>query len=168
MPKGLKETSSIIAISASVEESAANTFTVAQVDLQLNPLDNEVFVVYGIDLDTQEPELIPGTGTSVRGSLSTTRRTSVGGLADSNVIATSRVVTQEGVAGAVTNQFSSDSAPSTQLEYLAIISTNDFFLNIVGANNTATKLLQARIYGVRAKADSSVYAALVQSELLSA
>lgn len=168
MPRGLKETSSIIAISAIVTESAANTFTTSQVDLQLNPLDNEVFVVYGVDLDTQEPELIAGTSTSVRASLSTTRRTSVGGLADSNVMAAGRIVTQESVAGAVTNQFSSDSAPSTQLEYLGIIATNDFFLNIQGANNVNTKLMQARLYGVRAKADSSVYAALVQSELLSA
>ena len=168
MPRGLKETSSIIAISASVEESAANTFTSAQVDLQLNPLDNEVFVVYGVDLDTQEPEMIAGLATSVRTSLSTTRRTSVGGLADANVMAAGRIVTQEGVAGAVTNQFSSDSAPSTQLEYLGIIATNDFFLNIQSANNVNTKLMQARLYGVRAKADASVYAALVQSELLSA
>tara|TARA_R110002050_G_scaffold293836_1_gene450951 strand:- start:1324 stop:1830 length:507 start_codon:yes stop_codon:yes gene_type:complete len=168
MPRGLKETSSIIAISASVEESAANTFTAQQVDLQLNPLDNEVFVVYGIDLDTQEPELIPATATSVRTSLSTTRRTSVGGLADANVIAAGRIVTQDAAGGPVTNQFSSDSAPATQLDYLAIISTNDFFLNIEGANNVNTKLMQARLYGVRAKADSSVYAALVQSELLSA
>lgn len=168
MPRGLKETSSIIAISASVEESAANTFTSAQVDLQLNPLDNEVFVVYGVDLDTQEPEMIAGLATSVRTSLSTTRRTSVGGLADANVMAAGRIVTQEGVAGAVTNSFSSDSAPSTQLEYLGIIATNDFFLNIESANNVNTKLMQARLYGVRAKADASVYAALVQSELLSA
>ena len=168
MPRGLKETSSIIAISGSVVETAANTFTSQQVDLQLNPLDNEVFVVYSIDLDTQEPDLVPGAATTVRASLSTTRRTSPGGLADSNVMAASRIVTQEGVAGAVTNQFSSDSAPSTQLEYLGIISTNDFFLNIAGGNNPTPKLLQARIYGVRAKADASVYAALVQSELLSA
>jgi hypothetical protein len=168
MPRGLKETSSIIAISSSVVESAANTFTSQQVDLQLNPLDNEVFVVYGIDLDTQEPDLVAGLATSVRGSLSTTRRTSVGGLADSNVMAASRIITQEGAAGAVTNAFSSDSAPSTQLEYLGIIATNDFFLNIIGGNNANTKLLQARVYGVRAKADSSVYAALVQGELLSA
>ncbi|MBT7244472.1 MAG: hypothetical protein HN874_03375 [Euryarchaeota archaeon] len=168
MPRGLKETSSIIAISGSVEETAANTFTSARIDLQLNPLDNEVFVVYGIDLDTQEPDLVPGAASSVRASLSTTQRTSPGGLADSNVMAAARIVTQEGVAGAVTNQFASDSAPSTQLDYIGIISTNDFFLNIAGGNNAATKLLQARIYGVRAKADASVYAALVQSELLSA
>lgn len=168
MPKGLKETSSIIAISSSVAESAPGTFTSQQVDLQLNPLDNEVFVVYGIDLDTQEPDLVPGAASSVRASLSTTARASVGGLADSNVLAAARIVTQEGTVGAVTNQYASDSTPATQLEYLGIIATNDFFLNIQGGNNPGAKSLQARMYGVRAKADSSVYAALVQSELLSA
>ena len=90
MPKGLKETSQIIAISASVTESAANTFTSQQVDLQLNPLDNEVFVVYGIDIDAEEPDLITATVTTSRASLSTTSRTTVGGLADSNVLAASR------------------------------------------------------------------------------
>ena len=168
MPRGLKETSSIIAISASVEETAANTFTSARVDLQLNPLDNEVFILYSLDVDLQEPELIPATATSVRASLSTTSRTSVGGLANSNVMAASRIVTQDAAGGPVTNEFASDSAPSTQLEYLGIIATNDFFLNIQGYNNVNPKLMQARVYGVRAKADASIYAALVQSELLSA
>lgn len=168
MPKGLKETSQIIAISSSVTESAANTFTSQQVDLQLNPLDNEVFIVYGIDIDNEEPDLVPATVTVSRASISTTSRTTVGGLADSNVMAASRIVTQEAGGAGVTNDYASDSAPSTQLEYLGIIATNDFFLNIQGNNNTSAKLMQARVYGVRARADASVYAALVQSELLSA
>lgn len=167
MPKGLKETSQIITISASVTETAANTFTTQQVDLQLNPLDNEVFVVYAIDLDVEAPDLVAGADTVTRASLSTTARTSVGGLADSNVLAAGRIETQEFGGAAVTNEFKSDSAPSTQLEYLGIIATNDFFINIIGQANTSAKLLNARIYGVRARADSSVYAALVQSELLS-
>ena len=53
MPRGLKETSSLITISARVDETAANTFTAQKIDLQLNPLDNEVFIVYSIDLDIQ-------------------------------------------------------------------------------------------------------------------
>ena len=73
MVKGLKETSSIIAVGAEVIESAANTFTTQQVDLQLNPLDNEVFVVYGIDLDVLEPNLVPGVDTLISASISTTR-----------------------------------------------------------------------------------------------
>lgn len=167
MPKGLKETSSIIAISAEVTESAANTFTSQQVDLQLNPLDNEVFVVYGIDLDLEAPDLVGATTTVCRASLSTTARTAVGGLAQSNVLASSRIETQEAGGAAVTNEYASDSAPATMLEYLGIIATNDFFLNIQGSNNTDPKVMQARVYGVRARADSSVYAALVQSEILS-
>ena len=86
MVKGLKETSSIIAVGAEVIESAANTFTTQQVDLQLNPLDNEVFVVYGIDLDVLEPNLVPGVDTLISASISTTRRTDVGNLAASNVL----------------------------------------------------------------------------------
>jgi hypothetical protein len=168
MVKGLKETSSIIMVGASVVESAANTFTSQQVDLQLNPLDNEVFVVYGVDIDMLEPNLLPGTETVIKSSISTTQRTSVGDLSDSNVLANNRINIQS-VGGETTRgAFASDSGPATQLEYLAIIATNDFFLNIEGTANSAARSMTARIYGVRAKADASIYAALVQSELLSA
>ena len=168
MPRGLKETSSIISIGASVVESAANTFTTARVDLQLNPLDNEVFIVYGIDLDMVEPDLVPGQVTVANASLSTTTRTTIGSLQDSNVMASNRITIQSAGGETARGQFSSDTAPATQLDYLGIISTNDFHLNVQGTNNTAAKSLIARVYGVRAKADASVYAALVQSELLSA
>jgi hypothetical protein len=45
MPKGLKPTSSPIQISASVTEAVAGTLAIDQIDLTLNVLDNEVFVV---------------------------------------------------------------------------------------------------------------------------
>ena len=168
MPRGLKETSSLITISARVDESAANTFTSQKVDLQLNPLDNEVFIVYGIDLDLQQADSVDATDTVAEGSLSTTSRTSVGGLSDSNVMAASRMVIQNQTTNAVVTEFASDSAPSTMLEYLGVISTNDFYLNVKGTNNGAAKFMKAKVYGVRAKAESSIYAALVNSELLSA
>lgn len=148
-------------------ETGKNTFTASRVDLQLNPLDNEVFIVYGIDMDMVEPDLVSGTSTVVNASISTTERTTVGGLQDSNVMASNRITIQSDTDTAVRGQFASDSAPSTQLEYLGIIATNDFFLNVEGTNNNNAKSLIARLYGVRAKADASVYAALVQSELLS-
>jgi len=168
MPKGLKDTSSIIAVGASVVESAANTFTTQRVDLQLNPLDNEVFVVYAVDLDCLEPTLVPGTTSNIKSSISTTQRTTVGSLSNSNVLAINRIEIQSAGGEAIRGSFSSDSAPGTQLDYLAIISTNDFFVNIEGANNTLARSATCRVYGVRARADASVYAALVQSELLSA
>jgi len=168
MVKGLKETSSIITIGASVTESAANTFTSQQVDLQLNPLDNEVFVVYAVDLDVLDPNMVVGSDTTINGSLSVTQRTSVGGIDDSNVLANARITIQEAGGQFVRAAYASDSTPSSQLPYLAIIATNDFFLNLEGTNNTIARGMNARLYGVRARADASVYAALVQSELLSA
>ena len=168
MPKGLKETSSIIVISANIQETAPDTFTSSQVDLQLNPLDQEVFVVYGVDLDVLDPNLVPGTTTAINMSLSTTRRTNVGGIENSNVLANNRIQIQSTAGEVARAAYSSDSVPSSQLEYLGIIATNDFFLNIKGSNNTLARAGSARLYGVRAKADSSIYAALVQSEILSA
>jgi len=167
MPKGLKQTSSIIVISASVTESALNTFTSQQVDLQLNPLDNEVFVVYGLDLDVLDPNLVPAATTDIQMSLSTTSRTTVGNISDSNVMGNNRIQIQSVGGETVRSMFASDTVPTSQLDYIGIIATNDFFLNIKGSNNTAARAGNARLYGVRSKADASVYAALVQSELLS-
>ena len=172
MPKGLKETSSLITIGALVTESAADTFTEAQVDLQLNPLDNEVFVVQAIDLNLTPPDYDGARSTTVFGSLSTTSRTSIGTLADSNIMAVARddiqvdevSPSQNGVA------FSrkSGETPAAMLEYLGIIATNDFFIQVQGNNNQSAKNMSAKVYGYRAKASSEIYAALVQSELLSA
>lgn len=166
MPKGLKDTSSLISIGFSVSETAANTFTQGQIDLQLNPLDNEVFVVYAVDMDLSAPDVVAGLNTDVFSSLSTTSRTTVGNLSNSNVISTAGNQIRGGLADGVPFTYMSSDAPATQLEYLAIISTNDFFIQVVGGNNLAAKGMSGRLYGVRAKADSSVYAALVQSEVL--
>lgn len=167
MPKGLKTTSGLIVISEGLSESAANTFTSERVDIQLNPLDNEVFVVYGVDIDVNDPELLLGTTTVAQMSISTTARTTVGGIGNPNVMAHTRIEVQDNGVTAVRGEYLSDSGPSTQLEYLAIIATNDFFLNIQGTNNTAVLFGNARLYGYRMKADASIYAALVQSEVLS-
>jgi hypothetical protein len=167
MPKGLKQTSSIIVISAGVTESAANTFTSQKVDLQLNPLDQEVFVVYGLDIDLLDPNLVPASTTSIEMSLSTTTRTNVGNIGDTNVMGSNRIQIQSVAGETIRGAFASDTVPTSQLEYIGIIATNDFFLNIAGSNNTLARAGNARVYGVRAKADASVYAALVQSELLS-
>lgn len=167
MPRGIKETSSLITISQTVSQTAPNAFSSTLVPLSLNPLDNEVFVVYGIDLDIGAPDLVPGTLTDTRLSVSTVTRTSVGGIGDNNVLAQSKVVIQELGGAAAVTQFSSDSAPATQLEYLGIIATNDFAINIDGNNNVNAHGGNVRLFGVRGTASSSIYAALVQSELLS-
>jgi hypothetical protein len=52
----LKVTSDPIAISFELTESGANTFTQEQISLQLDILNNEVAVVYAIDLDLESPD----------------------------------------------------------------------------------------------------------------
>ena len=169
MPKGLKQTSSLIVISEGAATSAPNTFTSEKVDLQLNPLDNEVFVVMGVDIDLGDPELIVGTDTIASMSISTTERTNVGSIGNSNVLAHSRIELQnDGAALVVRGEYKSDSGPSTQLAYLGIIATNDFYINSDGTGNVGNTTGAARLYGFRARADASIYAALVQSEVLSA
>ena len=167
--KGLTQTSSLIQISAAVTETGANTFTVEQIDLQLNPLDREVFVVQAEDLDLFPPNLIANTGTAAAVSLSSTRRTTLGGIDSSNVIAAKRIETQSVTGdGSVTNEYEASDTPSSNLEYIAIVATNDMFLNIEGRANAAALSANARVYGYRARADAAIYAALVQSEALSA
>ncbi len=170
MPKGLKETSSLITIGFSVSETAANTFTQERVDLQLNPLDNEVFVVQAINLDPEAPDALAGQNTSTTTSVTTTSRTAAGNLADSATLATNQLHIQAAgfVDGGVSFQQQSMETPPAALEYIGIISTNDFFVQVIGAGNANLKGVSGKVYGYRARADSSVYAALVQSEVLSA
>ena len=170
MPKGLKETSNLIEISFQLNESAANTFTESRIDLQLNPLDNEVFIVYAVDLDPFNPDAIAGTDTSVLASVCSTSQTTAANLGVSNCIGAANHSIRAGgfVDGGVGFTQKAGETPPTTLPYISIVATSDFFVQVEGVNNASAKAVAGRLYGVRARADASVYAALVQSEVLSA
>jgi hypothetical protein len=165
----LKKTSEVIVIGASVTESAANTFTQERVDLQLNPLDNEVFIVQAINLDVDAPSGLAGVDTRSRLSLTTTSQTAMAGLANSATLARKNLIIQASgfVDGGVGFVETFGDTPPSMLDYVGIISTNDFFLQIQGGNNTGAISGACKVYGYRAKADAATYAALVQSEVLS-
>jgi hypothetical protein len=57
---------------------------------------------------------------------------------------------------------------AANLDYIGIIATNDFFVQLTGVGNTVAKKGHGKLYGYRAKASADIYAALVQSEVLSA
>ena len=168
MPKGLKQTSSVVSIGFGVDESAANTFTQGQVDLNLSPLDREVFVVLAVNLDPFTPEAIAGTDTKVESSLTTTSQTAVANLSNSNCLAASGNFIKADATLAVAFQSLGAETPPATLEYIGIIATNDFFIQVKGTGNTAAKGMDGKLYGYRAVADADIYAALVQSEVLSA
>tara|TARA_Y100001973_G_C5173976_1_gene320768 strand:- start:949 stop:1497 length:549 start_codon:yes stop_codon:yes gene_type:complete len=181
MPRGLKETSSQITVSFRLTESAPNTFTTERIDLQLNALDNEVFVVTGVKLDVEAPDLImgPGAGSVRTGVFASVSKQDVSaGIADlgnPSVFATSSLVIcgddaiQPGGDFAYSNVgfIENDVDTPQNMEYLDVIATPDFYVNIDGSHNSSEKSVAGKLYGYRARADSSTYAALVQSELLS-
>ena len=169
--KGLSQTSSIIAISGGVAESGADTFTQNRFDLQLNPLDNEVFVVLAIDMNVTPPDGdVNEKFNSTLASLSTTERTTLGTLAQPSVLCEVRdtIVNDTGSGiGLGTFSRTSGETPDANLPYIGIIATNDFFVQVEGQNNATAKGVTFRMWGYRAKASASQYAALVQSEILS-
>ena len=169
MPTGLKQTSSVVPIGFSVAESAANTFTQGQVDLNLSPLDREVFVVLAINLDNDFPDAVAATDTQVRSALTSTSQTTMPTLADANCMSRStNSIKSDGAAALVSFTQQALETPPSVLEYIGIIATNDFFVQVQGTGNNGVKGVAGKLYGYRAVANADIYAALVQSEVLSA
>jgi len=170
MPKGLKQTSSTVAIGFSVTETAANTYTQQTVDLNLSPLDREVFVVLAVNLDSSAPDAITAVNTAVQAQLTTTSQAAPVSIANSNAIATkiARIRAAGFADGGVAFTEQALETPPSTLEYIGIIATNDFFVGIEGTNNLVAKSTSGKLYGYRAVASADIYAALVQSEVLSA
>ena len=165
-----KKTSDTIAISFSLDETGANTFTQQQVDLQLDVLNNEIFVVLAIDLNPSAPDAIAATDTTTSMYLSSVSRTSIAGLGNTNVLAAAeRQIRAAGfVDGGVGFQHMASETPTGPVDYIGLIATNNFFVGLKGTGNANAKSGNGRVWGYRARADASTYAALVQSEILSA
>ena len=170
MVKGLKQTSSTVAIGFQVTETGPNTFTQGTVDLNLDPLNNEVFVVLAIDLNPTAPNSVAGTNTEVAASLTSTSQTAVQNLSNSNCLADSVLSIRQDPGATSGPSFAriAQESPATMLDYIGIIATNDFFVQVTGTGNTVVRGVSGKMYGYRARADASIYAALVQSEVLSA
>ena len=169
MPTGLKQSSSLVSIGFSVREAGANTYTQGSVDLNLSPLDREVFVVLAVNLDPESPDF-EATNTFTNCSLTTTSQLAVATLGNSNCLAVAQQRIQvNGPSGlGVGFQQQSLETPPSTVEYIGIIATNDFFIQVEGANNTNGKGVSGKVYGYRATATADIFAALVQSEVLSA
>ena len=166
----LKKTSDIIAISFGLDESALNTYTEETINLSLDPLNNEVFVVVAVDLDVGAPSGLAGINTQSSMALTTTSKTAMPNLADSQCLARSQIKFQGAgyvdYAGVVITR--SPETPVGQLDYVGIVATNNVFVQVQGANNTGPIGGSGRMWGYRARADVGTYSALIQSEVLSA
>ena len=177
----LKKSSEQIQISTTVDSSGIGVFSANPVDLQLNALDQEVFVVTAIKIDfltaAQCNLTTPGQiHDEDRVAISTTRPSAMPSIGDNNCLGTAYRMSNYGVSSAGTpphdllavnvyEQHSTDN-PDAHLDRIGIISTSDFFINTETTQLT-TQTYGIRLYGYRARADAATYAALVQSEVLS-
>tara|TARA_R100000951_G_scaffold113839_1_gene116763 strand:+ start:64 stop:570 length:507 start_codon:yes stop_codon:yes gene_type:complete len=168
MPKGLKQSSSVVSIGFRTRESAPNTFTQSQIDLNLSPLDREVFVVLAINLDGSSPDMQDGINSQVAAAVTTTSQTTMTDLDNSNLLARRTEKIRADVGVAVSFSEAALETPPATLDYIGIIATNDFFLGVQGENCLSEKTCTGKLYGYRAVASADIYAALVQSEVLSA
>ena len=167
---GFKKTSDTIAISFGLAETAPNTFVQEEVALQLDILNNEIFVVLAIDMDLQSPDAVAGVDTAISSSITTTSQTALALLSNSNCLAAAQKSIQAAgfVDGGVGFDRKADSTYTGDVDYIGLIATNNFFVQVNGNSNLAAKGVTGRVWGYRARADASTYAALVQSEVLSA
>lgn len=174
----LKKTSEMIAISTRLSQSATDAFTQKQVSLQLNPLDNEVFVVTAIKMDLGNLNLDTTGGqylnTYLMASVTAQSQAAVGVISQNNCIAAAarRVnYAADGQGSPFATIFFEDGPidnPESMLDRIGIIATDDFFVQIDSERLLTPSHVDVRVYGYRAKADAATYAALVQSEVLSA
>ena len=148
MPKGLKQSSSVVPIGFSVRETVAGTMEQAQIDLNLSPLDREVFVVLAINLDPFFPDAVAGANTQVNGALTSTSQTAMPSLADANCLAKATNYIAGGIADGVGFAHAALETPPSTLDYIGIIATNDFFIQVEGLNNLGTKGMAGKLYGL--------------------
>jgi len=166
---GFKKTSDLIAISFDVDETGANTFSQDEIALQLDILNNEIFVVLACDLNLAAPDMTAGTNSDVRASVASTSQTVVANLGDTNCIAVAQdAIRSDSPTAAVAFTRAAEETYSGKIDYISLIATNNFFVQLKGSGNIGAKGVNGRVWGYRAKADASTYAALVQSEVLSA
>ena len=171
MTKGISVTSAIITISGSTNETVPNTLIEEQIPLSLDILNREVLLVYAVDMNVSSPDALAALNTSTTASLSTTSRTTLGTIANPNVLAAAaKSIKASGfVDGGVSFwEVSPETPTSNALDYIGIISTNDFFVQVQGSQNVVVKGVQWRMWCARARVTADIYAALVQGEALSA
>lgn len=163
----LKPTSSVFTIGASVQQTTATSYDEQTIDLQLNPLDNEVLAIYSVDLQPDFPEMIQGVNTRVTAQLTRRSQSALIGIDNNDAIALADFVIRSDATGAVgfSDRSLSDTPDSAAIQEIAIVATSDLYLAIDATGNTSASGAKVKIWARRMKADAATYAALVQSEL---
>jgi hypothetical protein len=165
-----KKKSELVEISDRLITTDGNTFTQAEVTLPLDTLSQEIFIVTDIVLDADLPNHAAGLASSVSASVCSTTQTGVQDVSNSRCMSSVRTqflsVTAEGSYFQVRMPETIGTTGTTR-DFLGVVATPNFFVQIAGNNNTSAKAVNFRVTGYRAVADVGTYSALVASEVLS-
>ena len=163
-----KKTSSLLRIGGSVTESAVGTWTEAEINLPLNTLDREVFVVTDVAIAPSYLALVAGQDATFDIQVTKTEAGNLTSIADPNVIGKSYVRLYDSGAGTAIMEDrypQNESSTGTPKDFIAVIATPDFWVGCVATNQAVPRGGQVMITGFRATATSDLYAALVTEEL---
>lgn len=160
-----KYTSEQFEIRATVTETAANTFTQEEIQINLDSLNREILIIMSVDLDTGDPFLVDGTNTAVTASLTKTSQTDTVPISNPSCIAH---VVKSCRVSATPGSGVSFAAHYPVLEhtgdYHSILATDNAFIGVEGTGNPSARRADVLIKARRARADADTYAALVTSE----
>ena len=163
---GFKYTSETFQISAGAIETAPNTLQTTTINQNLDSLSREILVIQYVDMDfAGAPDLVAGVTTILRASLNNSD-VGAGGLANSQVIATSRqTIVFDGVAAVSFSDAEPRNGNAAADQALFVSATDDLFLSVVGSGNVAALgNVQCRIFARRAVATADTYAAILTSQ----
>lgn len=162
---GYKWTSETFTIRGSVTETANNTFTEAEINMNLDSLSREILVIQRVDLDIGNPTGVAGVNTAVSASLANSAQTGVININNPDCIASAqKVIVSANPTSAVAFAEEHPESINAADEALYIVATDSLFLGVVGLANTAVKSCNMVLHARRAKADASTYSAILTSQ----
>lgn len=173
----LKKASALMNLGGAVTLTDGGGYTENRVNLPLDALNREVFVVTDIQVDYNPGLLFDaaiGGTQEVQGQATMNTQTSLLGIDNPDVVGRFGARTIQGAAanlgaGAAMYHANPDETSSgTQSDHLSIVATPDFFVGGVLATTTGgapTRSVNIRLTGYRAIADTGTYSALIAQQI---
>lgn len=165
---GLKQITDLVNIGGTVTENAANTYTEAIVNINLSPVDRQVFVITDVQFTSTEPEAILGVNTQCLYQVSKTPQTGMLTAQSPDLVSRGQKRIYSGTAEfayAETDFSHASASTGGRNDYLMILATEDAHIAVAGLNNVGVMSASCRVTGYFATADAATYNSLVLSEL---
>ena len=160
-----KYTSEPITIRARVVQSVLNGFEQEVINLNLDTLSREILVILRADVDTWNPDSVPGSDVSITASLANASQTTTINIDDPDTIAVAQKATISDGVSSVAYANQEPTAMIASEDPLYIVATNHLYFGMDSTNCTNTKAAYITLQCRRAKADADTYAALLTSQL---